>query len=122
MDRGKAFATIKMYLTAISACHVGYEGKTVGQHLLMSQFMRGARCKLPISKPLVPSWDLPLVSEAFTVSPFEPLGQVDLKVVTLKTALLLALASAESVGEIHALSVHLACTKFCSGDERVCPL
>ncbi|XP_043992826.1 uncharacterized protein LOC122842750 [Gambusia affinis] len=119
LDKGKAFSTIKVYLAAISACHVGFGGKTVGQHPLVCQFMKGVRRRLPVSKPLAPSWDLPLVLEALMDAPFEPLGQVDLRFVTLKTALLLALTSAKRVGELHAFSVNPACTKFSAGNRRV---
>ncbi|XP_029975786.1 uncharacterized protein LOC115408980 [Salarias fasciatus] len=119
VDKGRAFSTIKVYLAAISACHIGFEGKTVGQHPLICRFMRGARRKLPVCRSLAPSWDLPLVLNALSDSPFEPLEQVDLKFVALKTALLLCLASAKRVGEIQALSVHKACTKFSSGNARV---
>ncbi|XP_038163380.1 uncharacterized protein LOC119798106 [Cyprinodon tularosa] len=119
IDKGKAFSTIKVYLAAISACHIGFEGKTVGQHPLVCRFMRGARRKLPVSRPIAPSWDLPLVLDALTTTPFEPLDQVELKVVALKTALLLALVSAKRVGEIHALSVHPSCMKFSLDGTRV---
>ena len=119
IEKGKAFSTVKVYLAAISACHVGFDGKTVGQHPVVCQFMKGARRKLPTSRPLAPSWDLPAVLEALSCSPFEPLGQVELKVLSLKTALLLALASAKRVGEIHALSVHQSCMKFSSGNTKV---
>ena len=44
---------------------------------------------------------------------------MDLKMVALKTPLLLSLASAKHIGEIHALSVHQACTKFSSGNVKV---
>lgn len=29
IEKDKAFLTIKMYLAAISACHIGFDGKTV---------------------------------------------------------------------------------------------
>lgn len=58
MDKGKAFSTIKVYLAAIPACHIGFEGKAVGQPPLVCRFMRGTRRRLPVSKPLAPSWDL----------------------------------------------------------------
>lgn len=119
VDKGKAFSTIKVYLAAISACHIGFEGRAVGQHPLVCRFMKGTRHKLPVSKPLLPTWDLATVLDALSTPPFEPLEQVDLKMVALKTALLLSLASAKRVGEIHALSVHKACTKFSLGNVRV---
>ncbi len=44
--------------------------------------------------------------------PFEPIESVDLKLFSYRTALLLALTSAERVGDLHALSVHPSCTQF----------
>ncbi len=120
IDQGKAFSTVKVYLAAISACHIGFDNKTVGQNPLICRFMKGARRALPVSKPLSPSWDLGLVLDALSMSPFEPLDKVDVKILSFKTALLLALASAKRVSEIHALSVHSACLQFMSGDSGVC--
>lgn len=119
INRGKAFSTIKVYLAAISACHIGFEGKTVGQHPLICRFMKGARRKLPTSRLLAPSWDLPTVLAALSCCRLEPLDQVGLKFLSLKTALLIALASAKRVGEIHALSVHQSCIQFSSDNMRV---
>ncbi|XP_058483844.1 uncharacterized protein LOC131459867 [Solea solea] len=112
MDGDKAFSTIKVYLAAVSACHVGFGGAPVGQHPLIKRFMRGARRLRPVRKPLVPSWDLPMVLEALSGLPFEPLEFADLKVLSLKTILLLALTSASRIGELHALSVHDSCMQF----------
>lgn len=36
LDRGKAFSTIKVYLAAISACHLGLGDKTLDQHPLVA--------------------------------------------------------------------------------------
>ena len=119
IEKGKAFSTIKVYLAAVSAYHVGFDGKTIGQHPLVCQFMKGARRKLPTPRALAPSWDLPTVLDALACPPFEPLEQVELKMLSLKTALLLALASAKRIGEIHALSVHQACTQFSPGCTKV---
>lgn len=119
IDKHKAFSTIKVYLAAIAACHVGFDGKTAGQHPLVCRFMKGARRLLPVSKPLTPPWDLAVVLDGLASPPFEPLGEVDLKHLSLKTVLLLALASAKRVGDIHALSVHPSCTQFAPGRVRV---
>ncbi|XP_049341328.1 uncharacterized protein LOC125805033 [Astyanax mexicanus] len=120
IDKGRSFSTVKVYLAAIASCHVGFEGKTVGQHPLVCRFMKGARRLLPVSKPLSPSWDLSLVLEALSAAPFEPLDQVDFKILSFKTALLLALASAKRVSEIHAFSVHSSCMQFSQGDTKIC--
>lgn len=57
--------------------------------------------------------------EALTLSTFEPLDKMDLKLVALKTELLLALVSSQHVGEIHPLSVHPSCAKLSLGKTRV---
>ncbi|XP_036419056.1 uncharacterized protein LOC118802708 [Colossoma macropomum] len=119
LEKGKAFSTIKVYLAAISSCHVGFDGTIVGQHPLICRFMKGARRLRPVSKSLTPSWDLSLVLEALAYPPFEPLHDVDLKTLSMKTALLLALASAKRVSEIHAFSVHPTCTQFAPADLQV---
>ncbi|KAK0148792.1 hypothetical protein N1851_010874 [Merluccius polli] len=56
---------------------------------------RGARRKLPVSRPLVPLWDLSVVLEALSHHPFEPLEAVGMKFVSLKVVLLLALTTAK---------------------------
>lgn len=58
---------------------------------------------------MTPSWDLPTVLKAFSQAPFETLEQVDMNMVSLKTALLMALTSAKRV--MHALSVNKACVQ-----------
>ena len=51
-----------------------------------------------------PEWDVTLVLSSLTKAPYEPLRQVSLRSVTLKTSFLLALASAKRVGELHGVS------------------
>lgn len=53
IDKKRAFSTVKVYLAAISACHVGFDGKTLGQHSLVCRFMKGARRLLPVSTPFL---------------------------------------------------------------------
>lgn len=66
LDKGKAFSTVKVYLAAILACHVGLGEVTIRAHPLVRSFMKGARGLHPVSKPLAPSWDLALVLDALT--------------------------------------------------------
>ncbi|KAL0163880.1 hypothetical protein M9458_039633, partial [Cirrhinus mrigala] len=51
--------------------------------------------------------------------PFEPLLGSDLRPLTLKAALLLALASVKRMGDLQALSVNLSCLEFGPGDSKV---
>ncbi|KAK0152758.1 Extracellular matrix protein FRAS1 [Merluccius polli] len=69
IDKGRAFSTIKVYLAAISACHVGFGRDTAGWHPLVRRFMKGARRRLFVSKPLFPSWDLSSVLDVLCQQP-----------------------------------------------------
>ncbi len=69
------------------------------------RFLRGARRINPPRLPSIPSWDLSLVLRAQQQGPFEPLQTVKLKFLSMKTLLLLALASIKRVGDLHAFSV-----------------
>lgn len=82
---------------------------------LVCQFMKGAQRLLPVSNSMSPSWDLVVLLEVLTSHPFEPLELIDIKVLSLKVALLLAL-SAKRVSDIHSLSVHPACMCFAPGN------
>ncbi len=73
LEGGKAISTIKVYLVAISSCHMGFNGETVGKHSIVSRFLKGVRHLRPITKPMLPAWDLPLVLEALGEAPFEAL-------------------------------------------------
>lgn len=119
LDKGLSFSTIKVYLAAISACHIGFDGVTPGAHPLARRFLRGVRRLRPVVRPCVPSWDLALVLEALCGPPFEPIESVDMKFLSYKTALLLALASAKRVADLHALSVHPSCTQFTPDGSKV---
>lgn len=83
VDKKKAFLTIKVYLVAISACHVGFIDKPVGQHSLVRLFMKGAHHKFRDLRPLVPLWDLSLVLDALSNHQFEPLEETGMKFILL---------------------------------------
>ncbi len=57
-----------------------------------------------------------MVLRALSQPPFEPLTSVGLKELSLKTTLLLALASAKRIGDLHAFSVDSDCIRFGPGD------
>lgn len=68
--------------------------------------MKGV-CRLrPVSMPLAMSWDLSIVLEAISQQHFEPLESMEIKYLSFKISLLVALTSAKPVSELHALSVH----------------
>ena len=60
----------------------------------------------------MPSWDLLVVLRALTGPPFEPLEEVGIKFVSLKTAL-------QCVGDMQALSVSPSCLQFSVAGDKV---
>ncbi len=79
-------------------------GRSVGRDCVVIQFLRGARrMNLPRSRT-VPPWDLSTVLKALEGPPFEPLQSSSLRVLLLKTALLLTLASVKQVGDLQLCS------------------
>lgn len=119
LEEGRSHSTLKVYLASISACHEGINGAAPSAHPLAVRFLKGARRLRPVVKSIVPSWDLITVLEAMCEHPFEPLESADLRMLSYKTALLLALASAKRVGDLHALSVHPSCIQFTPDGSKV---
>ncbi len=87
--------------------------------IIIIRFLRGERRLNPSRPPSIPSWDLSLVLRALQQGPFEPLQTVDLKFLSMKTLLLLALASIKRVGDLHAFSVNDSCLEFVPADFQV---
>ena len=119
LERRLSPSTLKVYVAAISAHHDLLENKKVSQHDLVIRFLRGARRLNPPRSPLVPSWDLAVVLTALQRPPFEPLRSVDIKFLSMKTALLTALASVKRVGDLQAFSVDEACLEFGPANSHV---
>ncbi len=98
-------STMNVYVAAIAAFCSQQGGQSIGRNAMVVSFLKGARRLHPPRPPSVPPWDLEVVSRALSQPPFEPLTSVGLKELSLKTTLLLALASAKRIGDLHAFSV-----------------
>lgn len=119
LDKGLTPSKLKVYVAAISAFHAPIAGQSVGRNSLIVHFLRGSRRLKPPRPLTVPTWDLHTVLGALKGPPFEPLRSADLRPLTLKTALLLALASVKRDGDLQALSVSPACLEFGPNDSKV---
>ncbi len=119
LERRLSPSTLKVYVAAIAAHHDAVNGKSVGKHDLVVRFLRGARRLNPPRPHLVPSWDLPSVLTALKEEPFEPLQSVELKVMSIKTVLLTALASVKRVGDLQAFSVDDSCLEFGPAESHI---
>ncbi|KAL0182109.1 hypothetical protein M9458_021484, partial [Cirrhinus mrigala] len=112
LERRLSPSTLKVYVAAIAAYHDAVDGASIGKHQLV------VRVNLP--RPhLVPSWDLSVALQGLRGPPFELLVSVELKFLSLKTALLTALASIKRVGDLQAFSVNEACLEFGPADSHV---
>ncbi len=112
LERRLSPSTLKVYVAAIAAHHGAVDGRSLGKHDLIVRFLKGARRMNPSRPPLVPSWDLSIVLAGLQRGPFEPLDSVELKFLSLKTALLTALTSIKRVGDLQAFSVSEECLVF----------
>ncbi len=112
-------STLKVHAAAISAYNDHIDGKSIGKHDLVVRFLKGARRLNPPRPPSIPSWDLALVLRALQIAPFEPLQSADLRILSMKTLLLVALASIKRVGDLQAFSVDESCLEFGPGDGHV---
>ncbi len=116
LDSGSLPSTLKVYVAAIASFRSPQGGQSIGRNPMVVSFLKGARRLHPPRPPSVPPWDLEVVLRALSQPPFEPLSSVGLKELSLKTALLLALASAKRIGDLHAFSVDSDCIRFGPGD------
>ena len=91
------------------ACHESFGRDPVFSHPLVKRFLFGTRRLRTAARATLPQWDLTLVLEALRETPFEPLNQIPLKILSLKTALLLALTTAKRVSDLCALSMRPDC-------------
>ncbi len=105
LERRLSLSTLKLYVAAIVAHHDAVDGRSLGKHDLIVRFLKGARRMNPSRSPLMPSWDLSIVLAGLQRGPFEPLDSVELKFLTVKTALLTTLTSIKRVGDLQAFSV-----------------
>ena len=76
LDSGRSHSTLRVYVAAISVRHDPVDSATVGGHRSVSLFLRGAVRQHPPSTPRAPAWDLPLLPDALSSPPFEPLALV----------------------------------------------
>ncbi len=85
---------------------------SLGMHNLIRTFLKGVSRLRPSRKGMVPQWDLNLVLSSLSCAPFEPLTNAAVKWLSLKSAFLLAIATARRVSELHALSVSPQCLRW----------
>ncbi len=119
LSSGTCPGTLRVYVAAISACHVLIDGVSVGKHPLVARYIRGAKRLRPPTRATVPLWDLAIVLEGLVMTPFEPLESAPVRFLTLKMFFLMAITSLKRVGDLQALSISPSCLDFAPGLTKV---
>lgn len=112
LDSGRSVSTLRVFASAITSGHQGFGRFSACSHPLVKRFLRGARRMRPPPRQIVPPWDLQTVLDGLEGPPFEPLDSAEIRFLSFKTVVLLALSSAKRVGDLCALSVHPSCISF----------
>ena len=121
-NSGLQISTVKGYRSAIGAIHTGFQdGSTVSPSTPPSHLIRGMFLERPPTRKLVPSWDLGSVLSSLSRSPFEPASDSSLHNLTIKTAFLLAVATARRRSELHALTLEPGHIRWEPGGVRLIP-
>ena len=100
-DLNRRSSTIDGYRTAIVDT-LGPAGHHISQSSDLLRLLTSVHRDRPKSSRNLPKRNLSVVLNDLTKAPFEPMKDIDLKHLTLKTAFLLALASGKRHSEIHA--------------------
>jgi hypothetical protein len=102
-------SSIDGYRTAIGSTIKNLTGRDLGHDPFLSSLLHRFHLERPRTRPKPPDWDLAFVLECLTKAPFEPMDQtkkLSVRAITLKTAFLVAFATARRRGELHALLHH----------------
>ncbi|XP_077137578.1 uncharacterized protein LOC143803684 [Ranitomeya variabilis] len=100
LEMGLATSTLRVQVSALGALY----NCGLAKNYWIARFIKAAARSRPIVKERLAPWDLNLVLSALTEPPFEPLESASIKILSLKTALLVALTSARRVSDLQALS------------------
>ena len=104
-ERGLKYDAINTAKSAISAITEPKHGLTLGSQPLISRFMKGVfRSRPPIPR-YEATWDVQVVLSH--LASFAPVNQLDLKSLTHKLVMLVALVSAQRMQSIHLLDLQL---------------
>ncbi|KAF7246172.1 Lamina-associated polypeptide 2, isoform alpha [Varanus komodoensis] len=97
--------SVKVCIAAISHFRGPVLGLSVFSHALIRHFLKGLQNLHPPVRPLVLTWSLSVVLHALTEAPFEPLAMTELRLLSWKVAVLVAITSVRRASELSALCV-----------------
>ena len=101
-DKGAQYRTINLHRSALSSTLKPIDGFCVGQHPLVCRLLKGAFNSRPPRPKLCPTWSVQRVLN--TLAEWSPASKLSLKLLTFKTCMLLALATAKRPSSLKLLS------------------
>ena len=106
-DKGLSVSEVKGYSSALNSV-LALKGRDLASSREITMLLRSfSRSVNPVElRP--PAWDVSLVLQSLTGAPYEPLRTCEERFLAQKTLFLLALPSAQRIGELHALSYRVS--------------
>ncbi|XP_071978779.1 uncharacterized protein [Engystomops pustulosus] len=101
LELGLSTSTLKVQVSALGA----FFDFPLADHRWVKRFIVASSRIRPQVLRKTPTWDLTLVLDALSRPPFEPLDSTNIKNLTLKTTLLIAVTTAKRLGELQAISI-----------------
>ena len=102
-DDGLSYSSINTARSALSTLMQLQDGENFGSNTLVSRFMRGVFVKRPALPRYKEIWDVSIVLRH--IEKWHPLKDLDLKCLTLKTVMLMALTSGQRCQTINAVNL-----------------
>lgn len=103
-EAGKQYRTINTIRSAISMTHAEVDGVRVGQHPLVSRFLKGVFNSRPPAPRYTCTWDVGVVLTYLENSPEN--RDLTLQALTHKVAMLMALSNADRCSDLAALDLN----------------
>uniref|UniRef100_A0A803J3K6 Reverse transcriptase domain-containing protein n=1 Tax=Xenopus tropicalis TaxID=8364 RepID=A0A803J3K6_XENTR len=100
LDLGLGVSSLKVQISSLSILFQ----KPIASHPDVRTFIQAAGNIRPPYRQPIPPWNLNIILRALQEPPFEPMASISLKLLTWKTAFLVAISSARRVSEMGALS------------------
>ncbi|XP_078514164.1 uncharacterized protein LOC144773171 [Lissotriton helveticus] len=105
LEKNLSSSSLRVHLAAIVAYTRGETCRSFFTSQVVKRFLEGAKRIAPPKRVPPPAWNLNIVLTELIKEPFEPLHKVSLKMLTMKTAFLVAITSLRRVSELQALTL-----------------
>ena len=101
-DKGLSVPAVRGYRASLNSVFA-LKGRDLAASREVSMLFRSFSKTARPERLRPPNWDVSLVLQSLTRAPYEPLRSADERFLAQKTLVLIALASAKRIGELHAL-------------------